>query len=113
MRTLIDTLCPGCGDVHPDVWVELGEARALGPCRRCGHERERLLRHAKAPGVVPDSIPGGYWVEHGLCNSDGTPRRYDSRSEMAREAKRRGLRLSVEHKGSEGSDKSVHTTRWT
>lgn len=38
-----------------------------------------------------DSIEGGLTIEHGLCNPDGTPRTYYSRSEMAQEAKRRGL----------------------
>jgi len=41
--------------------------------------------------VRPDDIPGGLWIEHGLCNADGTPRRYDSRSAIARECQVRGL----------------------
>jgi hypothetical protein len=62
--------------------------------------------------VVGDDIPGGVLIEHGICNDDGTPRRYYTKSEMAREAKRRGLINWVEHKPERGSDKSPFTTRW-
>lgn len=51
-------------------------------------------------------------VEHGLCNSDGTPRRYRSKEEMKKEAKKRGLQSHVEHIGLPGSDKSPVTTKW-
>lgn len=57
--------------------------------------------------VVGDDIPGGQLVFHGLCNPDGSPRRYDTKSEMAAEAKRRGLESFVRHV--EGSKK---TSRW-
>jgi len=30
----------------------------------------------------PDSIPGGMWIANGLCNEDGSPKRYDSYSEI-------------------------------
>jgi hypothetical protein len=35
-----------------------------------------------APALWKDSIEGGIEIAHGLCNADGTPRRYDSRSEI-------------------------------
>lgn len=41
--------------------------------------------------IATDSIPGGYWIKHGLCNEDGSPKRYDSKSEIKAEAYRRGL----------------------
>lgn len=41
--------------------------------------------------VRPDSIPGGILIEHGLCNPDGTPRRYDSHSEIRLECAKRNL----------------------
>jgi hypothetical protein len=62
--------------------------------------------------VVGDDIPGGYEVRHGLCNEDGSPRVYYSKSEMAKEAKRRGLTNIVEHVTPPGTDKSPFTTRW-
>lgn len=61
---------------------------------------------------IPDEIPGGVDIKHGLCNEDGTPRRYFSRSEIAAEAKRRGLVNYVRHVGTKGGDKNPHTTRW-
>lgn len=51
-------------------------------------------------------------VEHGICNPDGTPRRYLSKSEMRQTAKAMGLRPHVEHVAERGSDKSKHTVRW-
>ena|SRR5437660_9029601 len=51
-------------------------------------------------------------VTHGLCNADGTPHRYRSKSEMKRETEKRGLTNLVEHKGSKDSDKSKFTQRW-
>ncbi len=44
-----------------------------------------------APVVRPDDIPGGVLMHHGLCNADGSPRRYYSRSEINLEAAKRGL----------------------
>lgn len=63
--------------------------------------------------VIADDIPGGLLVRHGLCDPEtGAPRRYYSKSEMAREAKARGLVNYVRHVGSKGSDKSKTTSRW-
>ncbi len=46
-------------------------------------------------------------VKHGICNEDGTPRRYRSRAEMAKVAKERGLVNYVRH-----IDGSKHTQRF-
>jgi hypothetical protein len=64
--------------------------------------------------VIADDIPGGIDIPHALCNEDGSPRRYYSKSEIAREAKKRGWVNCVEHvpDPKSGSDKSKHTTRW-
>lgn len=81
------------------------------PCPDCSSPTTRVwLNHAN--GVIPDDIPGGIEIRHGLCNPDGTPHRYYSKSEMAKEAKRRGLTNIVEHVGDKGSDKSKHTSKW-
>lgn len=32
--------------------------------------------------VIGDEIPGGIEIAHGICNEDGTPKRYYSRSEI-------------------------------
>jgi hypothetical protein len=108
MRLLIDTVCPSCGDECIDVFVQ---PEAMPACRRgCAGTVERLWR--KAVSVIPDDIPGGVLIEHGLCNADGSPRRYYSKSEMALEAKKRGLTPWVMHTTNAGTDKSEHTSRW-
>ena len=48
-------------------------------------------RRVSAPTIWPDDIPGGIQIAHGLCHTDGTPRRFDSRSAIRREAAARGL----------------------
>jgi len=42
------------------------------------------LEPRRANAVIPDDIPGGVVIEHGICNDDGSPRTYYSRSEMKR-----------------------------
>jgi hypothetical protein len=91
-------------------------------CEKCGHVfevgdypfcNERDKSHGKGSfNVQPDEIPGGVLYEHGICHADGTPKRYYSKSEVAHALKEKGLMNLVEHKGSRGSDKSPHTTRW-
>lgn len=49
------------------------------------------LEPRRAAVVRPDSIPGGVEIAHGLCNADGTPRRYDSHSEINLECAKRGF----------------------
>ena len=83
------------------------------PCPLCGGDTERFWKQGSHPAVIPDEIPGGIEIRHGICNEDGTPRRYYSHSEMKREAKRRGLENLVEHVPTPGSDKSPYTTRWS
>jgi hypothetical protein len=43
------------------------------------------------PAVHGDDIPGGLMVPHGICNPDGTPKRYDSKSEIRRALRAKGL----------------------
>lgn len=64
--------------------------------------------------VIPDDIPGGIEIRNGLCNPDGSPRRYYSKTEINAEAKKRGLINMVTHVTDPrtGSDKNPHTTRW-
>lgn len=80
-------------------------------CKECGASTSRVwLPGTRA--IIDDDIPGGVLIHHGICNEDGTPRRYYSKSEIAKEAKRRGLHNHVEHVTAPGTDKSKHTTRW-
>lgn len=105
---MFDRKCQKCDKITMDVLEPVHTG--LLPCP-CGGETERVWL-GKASGVIPDGIPGGVWIKNGLCNSDGSPRRYDSHTEMRKEAAKRGLVNHVVHMGSQGSDKSKHTTKW-
>ena len=64
----------------------------------------------QAPGVLGDTIPGGVWIRHGLCHADGTPKRYDSLTEIRREAARRGYTLYGETPKAPSNDGHVEPT---
>lgn len=89
--------CPECGGSHKVLcWdYELAEK---AKCPSCGSETVPYTysKGTAAPGVIPDDIPGGIDIRHGLCNADGSPRRYYSKTEIRREAARRGLVISGE-----------------
>ncbi len=104
---LFDRKCSTCGNIRLDSYEPTPQT-VLCPC---GAEMEKVWL-GRAAAVIDDSIPGGYLVRHGICWPDGSPRRYDSKSEMARQAKRQGLTNAVEHIGSPGSDKNKNTSRW-
>ena len=44
-----------------------------------------------SPAVWQDSIEGGLEIAHGLCNADGTPRRYYSKSEIKAACELKGI----------------------
>lgn len=99
-----------CGNGHEqiDLLLKIGERP---PCPQCGEPTETLWRSANS--VIQDSIEGGILIRHGLCDPEtGEPRRYYSHSEIAAEAKRRGMTNIVRHVPQPGSDKSKFTTRW-
>jgi hypothetical protein len=98
-----ETLCP----VHvEDKNEEDGEPYI----RECGKVAQRVWRATPTGGVIGDEID--VTIKHGLCHPDGTPRRFRSRAELRREEQRTGWSNHVEHIGTQGSDKSKHTTRW-
>lgn len=103
-----DKKCKSCQAITVDVLEAVYAAPAL--CT-CGGELERVWL-GKASSVIPDDIPGGIFIKNGLCNADGSPRKYYSKTEMKQEAARRGLVNHVTHIGERGSDKNKHTTRW-
>jgi hypothetical protein len=117
----IDTKCPRCGHITEDVLLRERDSDGNYVMPRCGQWTEgtvdcnaivERVYLGHAAHVSQDSIPGGMWIRNGICNPDGTPRRYDSFSDMRREAKARGLVNHVEHQGGKGSDKSRHTQRF-
>ncbi len=94
----------------------------LTKCDECGAELQMgsypfchgdPTKHQPYGGyAVGDDIPGGVEIRHGLCNEDGSARRYYSKSEMAKEATKRGLVNYVRHVGVNGTDKSKQTQRF-
>lgn len=101
-----DLVCE-TGHEQIDILLKLGERP---PCPTCGGSVSTLWRTSS--NVVGDDIPGGYEVKHGICNEDGSPRKYYSKSEMRKEADKRGLVNMVRHVGTRDSDKAPWTTRW-
>lgn len=106
MARLIDIQCSACDYTVVDVWREYQQ---YGTCEKC---QEPMTRWHRATAVRGDDIPGGIDIPHGICWPDGTPRRYYSHSEIAKEAKRLGWTNRVEHIPDRGKDTSRHTTRW-
>ncbi len=113
-----DRRCSQCKLIQVDCWETIS-AESSYPCPKgCTHGRMertilpvRSLPNGSTRGVIGDACD--VTIKHGLCNPDGTPRRYTSKAEMKREAEKRGLTQHVEHKAANrGSDKSPHTSRW-
>ncbi len=69
---------------NEDTCMKCNHVMQIGEFPFCPHDHQ-------ANSVIGDDIPGGIWIEHGLCNADGSPRRYDTKSAMARDAKKAGL----------------------
>lgn len=85
-------------------------------CNKCGHHLHigdypfctgSAEDHAavKRFAVHGDDIPGGLLVPHAICHDDGTPKRFYSKSEMAKEARAKGWVLMGD------TPKSTHD-RW-
>lgn len=116
---LIDLVCPTCGTQTIDHF-QRNSAEALPFCVDCystdsDSSKVRLMRlylPTNRGTVIGDDIPGGVLIHNGLCNSDGTPRRFYSKTDIKRAAEAKGLVNRVEHIGRSGGDSSKHTTRW-
>lgn len=104
-----DLVCTACEAQFIDVVHSIKAEHP--PCSACGAPTHTMW--TKGAGVIADDIPGGMIIRHGLCNEDGSPRKYYSHSDMRKEAKRRGIDPMVRHLGEKGSDKSKHTVKWT
>lgn len=82
-------------------------------CEKCGKEiaisHWPFCPHGQGSfTAIPDSIPGGLWIE----NFGPQPMRFDSHSEKRRYMDVHGIQSMVRHIGTPGSDKSPHTTRF-
>lgn len=118
MRKMIDTRCTACGEIRPDKFIDLEVSGPLaegGNQCPCGGVVERVMLAGHASAVHGDDIPGGLYIKHGLCHDDGTPRRFDSKSEIRRAAAEKGLTWGATNHVTNprsGSDKNPHTSRW-
>lgn len=113
---MYDYHCKQCGFEQIDVFRHSTEDKQLG-CPNCagGMMDRRTVtsgESAKAPGVIDDSIPGGILIKNGICNDDGTPKRYYSHTEIRKAAEAKHMVNKVEHIGARGSDKNKNTVRW-
>lgn len=113
---MYDRVCTACGHEQVDKFERVGDT-APTPCP-CGGEYTRavLSMRGSTTAVIGDDIPGGVEIKNGLCNSDGTPKKYYSMTEIRREARRRGLSMGYDenrHLPDKGSDRSRFTSRWT
>ncbi len=79
-----DAVCPECGREALDIDV------AEYPVCSCGIQMEWLPKRG-CGDTLQDTIEGGVMIAHGICNPDGSPKRYDSRAEIARACKAHGL----------------------
>lgn len=102
---MFDMKCPDCGATF-DMFVRIGEEKSC----TCGGLLEKVWLPGNANSVIGDECD--IYVKHGLCHADGTPKRFTSKSEMNKEAEKRGFTNVVEHKGFKGRDTSPHTSRW-
>lgn len=111
---MYDRLCNRCGETQIDLWEAIS---AVDPVHGgtgeapCGGTLERVRLPTGRGQVLGDECD--VWVKHGICNSDGTPKRYTSKKDMREAAAKKGLENHVVHIGGKGSDKSKHTTKWT
>lgn len=105
-----DRICRDCEETMIDLLEPINAPNI--PCP-CGGTFERVWLQGAANGVIDDSIPGGLEIKNALCNPDGTPKRYDSHSDIKRAAEAGGWTNHVEHIPAKGSDRSKHTVRWT
>lgn len=79
-------------------------------CEHCGVELQigdfPFCPHGRGTGTaIGDECD--VTVKHGICYPDGTPRRFRSKSEMARVARQMGMTNFVRH-----TDGDKHVSRW-
>jgi hypothetical protein len=84
----VTTACSACGTVSKDYrWLHERDAWVCA----CGGSLTEVEDQAnRATAVIGDEVD--YTFHHGLCNEDGTPRRYTSRTQIRQECIKRGWR---------------------
>ena len=59
-------------------------------CSPCHNEVKYAHVMGTSAYVIGDDIPGGIEIKHGICNEDGTPRRYYTKSSIKEAAYNQG-----------------------
>lgn len=59
-----------------------------------------------APGIMTDDIPGGILIKHGICNPDGSPKRYYSKTEIRKACNETGWTMN-------GDTPKPYKVRWS
>ena len=112
MKRFVDIVCLRCGQKTCDQYLDWNEP--YPPCA-CGGQTTREYNPKSLGMVIPDDIPGGIEIRHGVCNDDGTPKRYYSRTDIRKAAKAKGMIWGgdeARHIPLPGSDRNPNTTRW-
>ena len=63
-------------------------------CPECG-EVTRLVADDRneSHGIITDNFPGGLMVRHAICHEDGSPKRYDSKTDMKKALNKAGYSI--------------------
>ena len=108
---MYDRKCQSCGLIKENCWEPM--TFETPECGGCGSkENPRVLLTGRPSNVIGDDIPGGVLIYNAICHPDGTPKRYYSKSEIARAAKEGGwVPTGNKHVPMPGSDKGYNGSR--
>src|SRR5258706_13366614 len=81
-----DIICPS---EHETLDITKHVNQPFPPCPTCG-QPTAILWSSRA-SVAGDELPVGYEARHGVCWPDGTPRRFDTMTELKRALNEKGL----------------------
>lgn len=87
MKKFVDLVCTGCQQELVDTFCTIPD---YPPCPACHAPTTRLWLPTSVPAIKGDEIPGGVWIRNGVCNADGTPKKYYSYSEIEKAANAKG-----------------------
>lgn len=69
-------------------------------CPDCQEETHvSYEKRNRAPGLICDDFPGGIEIRHGICNDDGSPKKYYSKTDIKRACNEKGLKWADDTPG--------------
>lgn len=120
MKKMITVECVVCDGIEHDI---LMDPQAITACE-CGAPRVEIhWTVAKSRGVdvapasvVGDDIPGGLLIKHGICEENGDPKMYYTKSSIREAAKAKDMVWGMDYtkhvtNPKEGTDKNPHSVR--